>query len=304
MKYLRELLILLPVGLGILASILAQLFFQPVPLLVFKIDIGMVVFVLGAFLSLLLLMIRVGGLNTERETRRQISHHLREHEESRRQFIRRLDHEIKNPLTGLRTALVNLREAGNRAERERAGENASRAAERLSKLLADLRKLSDLEERAVELLPVDIPQLLEEMVDAVLIVPYYENRKVDLLISRVPWPMPSVTGDRDLLGLGVYNLLDNALKFTSPHDSVELRARVEDRSIVIEVADSGMGIPADEVEKVFEELYRGTNARGIEGSGLGLALVHRIISLHGGRMTVRSSQAEPRGSVFIIQLPI
>src|SRR5512147_1129239 len=157
MKYLREILILLPLGLGILTSILAQLFFSPVPLLVFKIDVGMVFFVLGAFLSLLLLMIRLGGLSMEREARRKIIHSQREHDESRRQFIRRLDHEIKNPLTGLRTALVNLREARSREERERAGENASRAAERLSKLLADLRKLSDLEERPLERLPMDIP---------------------------------------------------------------------------------------------------------------------------------------------------
>ncbi len=304
MKYLREFLILLPVGLGVIASILAQLFFAPVPLLVFKIDIGMVIFVLGAFLSLLLLMIRLGALLMEREAFKKINDSQREHDESRRQFIRRLDHEIKNPLTGLRTALVNLREARSREERERAGENASRAAERLSKLLADLRKLSDLEERPLERLPVYVPQLLEEMVEAVLLVPAYEHRNVDLLISRVPWPMPSVTGDRDLLGLGVYNLLDNALKFTSAQDSVELRARVEDRSIVIEVADSGMGIPPEEIQKVFDELYRATNARGIEGSGLGLALVHRIISLHGGRLSVRSSQENPRGSVFIMQLPI
>src|SRR3990172_2842188 len=132
MKYLKELLILLPVGLGLLASILAQLFFRPVPLLVFKIDVGMVIFILGAFLSLLLVMIRLGGLNTEKEARKRINHYQREHEESRRQFIRRLDHEIKNPLTGLRTALVNLREAGAANERERAAENASRAAERLT----------------------------------------------------------------------------------------------------------------------------------------------------------------------------
>jgi two-component system OmpR family sensor kinase len=304
MKYIRELVVLLPVGLGVIASILAQLFFAPVPLLVFKIDIGMVIFVLGAFFSLLLLMIRLGAFLMEQEALKRIGNSQRENAESRRQFIRRLDHEIKNPLTGLRTALVNLREARSREEREHAGENAARAAERLTKLLSDLRKLSDLEERPLERLPVYIPQLLEEMVEAVLLVPAYEKRNVELLISRVPWPMPSVTGDRDLLGLGVYNLLDNALKFSSARDSVELRARVEDRSIVIEIADSGMGIPADEIQKVFDELYRGTNARGIEGSGLGLALVHRIISLHGGRLSVRSSQENPRGSVFIMQLPI
>jgi signal transduction histidine kinase len=76
------------------------------------------------------------------------------------------------------------------------------------------------------------------------------------------------------------------------------------RVILIEVADSGAGIPAEDVPKVFEELYRGSNARSTEGSGLGLALVHHIIALHGGQIDVRSSQEEPRGTVFTIRLPV
>lgn len=304
MKFRATLVILLPGLLGFLASALAQAFFAPVPVLVFKLDVGMALFLVGAFLSLLLGAGRLGAARKGREADQWMEQVGRENRESRRQFIRRLDHEIKNPLTGLRTALVNLREARAVEEQERAAENASRAAERLSRLLADLRKLSDLEERPLEMLAVDVPQLLHEMTEAVALVPAYEKRKVELLISRVPWPMPTVTGDRDLLGLGVYNLLDNALKFTSAEESVELRARVEGRAIVIEVADSGMGIPPEDLGKVFEELYRGTNARGVEGSGLGLALVHRIVTLHGGELGVRSSQDSPRGTVFSMRLPI
>lgn len=74
--------------------------------------------------------------------------------------------------------------------------------------------------------------------------------------------------------------------------------------IVIEIADSGLGIPADELTKIFEELYRGANARGIEGSGLGLALVQRIVELHEGQIQVRSRQDEPRGTVFTMRLPV
>ncbi|MFZ5881407.1 MAG: sensor histidine kinase [Chloroflexota bacterium] len=304
MKIRTAFLLLLPLLLGFLASALAQAFFAPVPVLVFKIDVGVLLFLLGALISLLLGAGQWGAARKGREARLWMEQAGRESRESRRQFIRRLDHEIKNPLTGLRAALVNLREARAAEEQERAARNASRAAERLSRLLADLRKLSDLEERPLERLPVDVPQLLDEMVEAVALAPAYEARKLELLISRVPWPMPAVTGDRDLLGLGVYNLLDNALKFTSPEESVELRARVEGRAVVIEVADAGMGIPPEDLDKVFEELYRGTNARGVEGSGLGLALVHRIVTLHGGHLEVRSSQDNPRGTVFSMRLPI
>jgi signal transduction histidine kinase len=304
MKIRTAFLLLLPLLLGFLASALAQAFFAPVPVLVFKIDVGVLLFLLGALISLLLGAGQWGAARKGREARLWMEQAGRESRESRRQFIRRLDHEIKNPLTGLRAALVNLREARAAEEQERAARNASRAAERLSRLLADLRKLSDLEERPLERLPVDVPQLLDEMVEAVALAPAYEARKLELLISRVPWPMPAVTGDRDLLGLGVYNLLDNALKFTSPEEAVELRARVEGRAVVIEVADAGMGIPPEDLDKVFEELYRGTNARGVEGSGLGLALVHRIVTLHGGHLEVRSSQDNPRGTVFSMRLPI
>jgi two-component system OmpR family sensor kinase len=181
--------------------------------------------------------------------------------------------------------------------------NASRAVERLTRLLTDLRKLSDLEERAIERFPVHVPELLEDVVTAVRILPAHEKRDVSVLIPKVPSPFPMVTGDRDLLLLAVYNLVENALKFTSADDSIEVRALEDGRSIVIEVADSGTGIPSDDLSKIFEELYRGSNARGTEGSGLGLALVNRIVTLHRGGVGVRSSQTEPRGTVFTVRLP-
>jgi two-component system OmpR family sensor kinase len=229
--------------------------------------------------------------------------YLQEAGQKRRNFLRRLDHEIKNPLTGLRAALVNLQEAREGDERARAVANASRAAERLTRLLTDLRKLSDLEERAIEKFPVDVPELLMDVVTAVRILPVCKGREINVLIPKVPSPFPIMTGDRDLLLLAVYNLVENALKFTSKDDSVEVRAFEDGWAIVIEVADSGAGIPSDDVSKIFEELYRGSNARGTEGSGLGLALVNRIVTLHRGGVGVRSSQAEPRGTVFTIRIP-
>jgi two-component system OmpR family sensor kinase len=297
-------LIALPFLSGALVSVLAQGFFQPVPLLVFKIDLGMVAFVAGAIITLFLLLFYLGGLSRERLSQRMLEHSLKEAELGRRRFLRRLDHEIKNPLTGLRAALVNLQETRGTEERQRATSNASRAVDRLSRLLADLRKLSDLEERPVENLAVDVPELLQDMVDAAQSLPAYGKREVNLLISRVPSPFPTVRGDRDLLGLAVYNLVENALKFTPENESVEVRALEDGRTIVVEVADSGGGIATEDLSNIFEELYRGSNARGVEGSGLGLALVRRIVALHGGEIDVRSRQEEPRGTVFTVRLPV
>ena len=118
---------------------------------------------------------------------------------------------------------------------------------------------------------------LQEMAEAAQLQPQYHQRQVNLTIARVPRRLPAVTGDRDLLGLAIYNLIENALKFTSSDDAVEVRALEDGRAIIVEVADSGPGIAPDDLRSIFEELYRGTNARGVEGSGLGLALAQRIV---------------------------
>lgn len=312
------LLLSLPIWVGLICGTLAELLIKAdVPVLV-QTDLGIAAFVvggvvrqwsffafiLGFLLTAFLLLLYYWDRRNVRQAKAMILDSLRELEQNRRNFLRRLDHEIKNPLTGLRAALVNLQEAQNKDERIRAAENAGRAVARLSRLLADLRKLSDLGERPIERSRVDVPDLLQDAVDAAHVLPAYDGREVSLLIPKVPSPFPSVTGDRDLLVLAVYNLIENALKFTSSEDSVEVRASEDGQVIVIEVADSGAGIPPDDVPKIFEELYRGTNARSTEGSGLGLALVKRIIALHNGQIYVRSSQIEPRGTVFTVRLPV
>jgi two-component system, OmpR family, sensor kinase len=295
-------LIFLPLLLGIAASLLAQSVWNPVPILVFKIDVGMVAFMAGLILTLFLLAFWLGYFRSERKAQGQIENTVSDSEQERRRFIRRLDHEMKNPLTGLRTALVNLQEAQSREERIRAGENAKKAQERLTALLNDLRKLADLDERQIERERVEIPSLLSDVVDAARDHPAYAGRNLNLFVPRVPSPFPCIVGDRDLLVLAMYNLVENALKFTSAQEPVEVRALEDGKAVVMEVADSGAGIPSEDLPKIFEELYRGSNARGTEGSGLGLALVSRIVALHGGQIEVRSRQTEPRGTVFTVRL--
>lgn len=305
MKSLRTLLLIsLPMVLGTLISFPAAVFWKPVPVLVFKIDVGMSIFIFGVFITLILGAMVIGDWRRREESKRVIGDIRSEEEGSRRRFLHRLDHEIKNPLTGLQASLANLQDATNPEARRRAVENARRAVERLSHLLADLRKLSDLEERPLERLPVDVAGLLEEMVDAACSYPIHQRRHVNLMVSHIPWPLPSVTGDRDLLGLAFYNLIENALKFTSEEDSVEIRAREDSRVLIVEVADSGPGIPSEEVSKIFEELYRGANARGVEGSGLGLAFVQRIVRMHGGEILVQSRQDGVQGTIFTVRLPV
>jgi two-component system OmpR family sensor kinase len=317
-SWINLVLVFLPLMAGVVEFVLINIFAQSLPpfmvtadfwafALVFGVTIrnlGIVALMMGLFITGLLLIFYNRAVRRQEQTQALLEESKRDAEQGRRRFLRRLDHEIKNPLTGLRAALVNMQEVQETTDRQRAVENAGHAVERLTRLLTDLRKLSDLGERPIELWQVDVPDLLQDVVDAAHVLPAYNGREVNLLIPKVPSPFPTITGDRDLLVLAVYNLVENALKFTCETDSVEIRVYEDGRSIIIDVADSGVGIPAEDVTKIFEELYRGSNARSTEGSGLGLALVHRIIELHGGQISVRSSQEEPRGTVFTIRLPV
>jgi two-component system OmpR family sensor kinase len=99
-----------------------------------------------------------------------------------------------------------------------------------------------------------------------------------------------------------HNLLDNADKFCEPGDTIEVRAFEDGSVVVVEVADTGPGIPPEELPHIWEELYRGEKARGVPGSGLGLALVRAIVERHHGQISLRSR--EQQGTVVTVRLPM
>jgi two-component system OmpR family sensor kinase len=220
----------------------------------------------------------------------------------RSRFLRRLDHELKNPLTAIRAGLANLDIAQSDPAQQKALASVEAQALRLSQLTSDLRKLAELESCPLEREWVDISELLREAVALAEERPGDVLQEVNLTVPQAPWPVPEVLGDWDLLFLAVFNLLDNALKFTEPGDTVEVRA-VDDRGyVLVEVADTGPGIPEEELPRVWEELYRGQRARGIPGSGLGLALARAIVERHGGEIRLRSRAGQ--GTAVAVRLPV
>jgi two-component system, OmpR family, sensor kinase len=298
-KHFFIILSLVLLAIGALAFFLTPFLWPTEPVFAFKLGLGAVIF---AFLFAAVILIQIVLINRDRGAEQSARKVAREQENSHRQFLRRLDHELKNPLTGLQATLTNLREAESDAEIQQGVENATQAANRLGRILGDLRKLSELEYQMLERRPVDIEQLAGEMVSAACSLPVHRGRNVKMLVSKVPF-LPPVLGDRDMLGLAFYNLIDNALKFTKPDDAIEVRIREDGHLLYIEVADSGVAIPVQEHERIFEDLYRGENATEIEGSGLGLPLARRIVILHGGEIVLRSDPSQGRGNVFIISLP-
>lgn len=226
--------------------------------------------------------------------------------QDRLRFFMRLDHELKNPLTAIRAGLANIEQGGGLALAS-AGTVAAVAsvsvqADRIARLVSDLRKLADLETREIETAPVDLTALLDEVAEAVAEIPAARERIIRVTVPRAPWPLPLVAGDRDLLFIAVQNLVANAVKFSAPGDTVEVRASEDDDALLLEVADTGAGIPADEIGQVWQELARGRAARSLPGTGIGLALVRVIVVRHGGQVAIRSRDGQ--GTVVGIRLPV
>jgi two-component system OmpR family sensor kinase len=287
-------LVILVLGLGL--SLLVRFATRQNPVLYLRADLATLILLAGVVLTILgyaaMWIISLFKQQRQRLTSQATVDRMR--------FIRRLDHELKNPLTAIRAGLANISEALDANSRDQALLTVEAQALRLSRLAADLRKLAELETRPLEQASIDVTTLLQEAFD--LVRESANEHKFFLNIPQAPWPLPKISGDPDLLFLALHNLLENAVKFTSPGDTVEIRAFEDGNTVVIEVADTGLGIPEQELSHVWEELYRGHDARGIPGSGLGLALVRAVIERHGGWVSLRSRVGQ--GSVFTLRLPV
>jgi len=298
-KRWKKVLWLLPLavlGLGLGLSALVRFAANRNPVLYLRADLATLILIVAVLLTLASLAALWVITRFEQQHQRLTFQAT----DDRLRFLRRLDHELKNPLTAIRAGLANASEAPDEAARQEAFVTVEAQALRLSRLAADLRKLAELETRPLERAAVDIAALLQETFD--LAQERTAERQLSLSIPQAPWPLPQISGDPDLLFLAVHNLLENAIKFTRPGDRVEVRAFEDGSTLVIEVADTGPGILEDELPHVWEELYRGQGARGVPGSGLGLALVRAVIERHGGRVSLRSRVGQ--GSVFTLRLPV
>jgi len=294
----KYVLLLLPLGLGLALAILWQTGLWPNPILYLRADVGTLFLILGLVGSIVCGLGLTLWTLTQTRCEEALAHSREEQADSHRRFIRRLDHELKNPLTAIRAGLANLADGGDGPILA----SVRAQVDRLARLSADLRKLADLETQSVEQEAVDLGQLLTELLNLAQERPEAGMRHLRLTLPQAPWPLPPVAGDRDLLFLALHNLVDNALKFSRPEDTIEIRAFEDGTAVVVEVADTGPGISEDELPHLGEELYRGTAARTVEGSGLGLALVQAIMARHHGTMAIRSRLGQ--GTVVALRFPM
>ncbi|MDX1436075.1 MAG: HAMP domain-containing sensor histidine kinase [Anaerolineales bacterium] len=226
---------------------------------------------------------------------------------SHRQFLLRLDHELKNPLTTLQVEVANLDSAhaalSDEVEQEHSAstQRVKEQVARLNDLVIQLRKLAEIETRPLEDEPVDLDGLLNDLITEFQLSPAGMARTITLNAPQIPWRLPEVRGDADLLYLALHNVMGNAVKYTRPGDTIQARAFEDGRQVIVEIVDTGPGMPEEEQAHVWEELYRGNSARGTPGSGLGLTLVKTIIERHAGQVAFRSRVNQ--GTIVTIRLP-
>lgn len=226
-------------------------------------------------------------------------------EQMRSEFVANVSHELRTPLTSIRGFVETLLESGTDDQEmtKHFLEIISTETKRLSKLVEELLDLSKIEERRVvhRWQRVEIPSL----VDRVLAVcgGHAEEKQI-VIKANLPSRLPPLFGDPDMLAQVLINLLDNAIKYTLAGGSVTVSASVEGDEIRLDVTDTGVGIPAESLPRIFERFYRVEKARSRElgGIGLGLAIVKHIIKGHGGRVDVKSTVG--KGTVFSLFLPM
>jgi two-component system phosphate regulon sensor histidine kinase PhoR len=228
---------------------------------------------------------------------------LRALEAVRRDFVANISHELKTPLTAIRGLVETLidDDAMDRDTHDRFIEKIRDQSTRLTSLVSDLLTLSRLESGpgGLRFEPMDLRETVAESCRTQV---HAAETKHVALSSGLPENPVTIEGDAEAMRELVDNLVSNAIKYTPSGGRVNVRLFAENGHAVLEVADTGIGIPPEEQTRVFERFYRVDKARSraLGGTGLGLSIVKHVALAHGGSVSLRS--APGRGSTFRVQL--
>ncbi len=219
----------------------------------------------------------------------------------RRDFVANISHELKTPVGALSLLAETLLAEDDVEITRRLAERIVTESSRVGRTIEDLLELSRIESGEAPMrshVPVNL--VVAEAVERIR--PAAEQAGIDLVV-REPNRRLAVLGDRRQLVSAVYNLLDNAVKYSEEGSTVDVFAATDGQHVSISVRDRGIGIPARDLERIFERFYRVDQARSRQtgGTGLGLAIVRHVAENHDGSVAVESRPGE--GSVFTLRLP-
>jgi two-component system sensor histidine kinase SenX3 len=223
-------------------------------------------------------------------------------EEIRRDFVANVSHELKTPMGALGLLAETLVAEDDPQVVRRLADRIHEEAFRVSRIIDDLLDLSRIEaEEAPPREPVPVALAMAEALERVRAAAEQRSVKVEV---EEPDPPVAVMAERRQLVSALYNLLENAVKYSYEGGVVRFGAEVRDGEVVFVVADQGIGIPSRELERIFERFYRVEKGRSRQsgGTGLGLSIVRHVAANHQGRVEVESREGE--GSTFRLVLPL
>lgn len=231
---------------------------------------------------------------------------LSELERMKSKHMRKMSHELRTPLNAVESLLAVLEQGLAGELPEKAKELTARASFRVKEMLGivdDMLALSRIREARLKPIrqDVNIHEIAEKVISA--FQPQAELKGINLILHS-SGNLPTIQADPDSISELLSNLVSNAIRYTPEGGKVWVRLRPEEENIVIEVADTGIGIEADELENIFDEFYRTRRAKefALSGTGLGLSIVKAVVENHKGSIKVKSEVG--KGTTFTVTLPV
>ncbi len=230
--------------------------------------------------------------------------HFKELDTLKSEFVSTVSHDLRSPLTLMRGYATMMEMAGDlNTQQQSYVRKIITGVENMSRLVNNLLDLGRIELGVgLEVEKIPVLDILDHVISSLQL--HASKKNIELSLDTAPNLPMLIEADKDLLQQAIYNLIENALKYTPENGQVNVRAYMSAQDIIFEIKDSGIGISEEAKEHLFEKFFRSSQreARVQQGTGLGLAIVRSIAEKHGGRVWVESKEGE--GSTFRLQVPI
>ncbi|UCF05308.1 MAG: FHA domain-containing protein [bacterium] len=235
---------------------------------------------------------------------REANTQLKEKDRIKDEYVSRVTHDIKGHLAAIQSCLYVAASKSSGTLNEKQSDFLDRSIDRTTQLTTFVKELLNLTEmRLSGQMKMEEFSLPDSISNALDTVSQKAKDKSITVSSNVDKSIGQINGDEFSINEMITNLLFNAIKYTPEGKTIHLEAACDEDHVRIDITDTGIGIPADELPNVFDEFFRATNARKIEGdgTGLGLSIVKQIVERHGGTISVQSEEGQ--GTTFTVTLP-
>jgi signal transduction histidine kinase len=235
---------------------------------------------------------------------KEVNDQLRQKDRIKSEYVLRVTHDIKEHLAAIQSCIEPVTGGITGSLNERQMNLLQRADERVQKLLFFVRALLEVTRiklsKEIKMDFFSFSEMLSETVKN--IAPKAGNKNIPIS-SKVEPGVQNIRGSKEYIQEAISNILANSVKYTPRNGKIDINVGDKGNSILIQIRDAGIGIPRDEISKVFDEFYRASNAREVEkdGTGLGLSIAKQVVERHNGKIWVESE--EGKGTTFFIVLP-